>query len=182
MRSGLYQFVRVADRLAVAAGSVATWLQPTLVAVLLVNVALRYGLGRGFIELEELQWHLYAAGFLLAFAETQAADEHVRVDLLRERLGVRTRAWIELLGSLILLLPFTVIVSLSACDFFWQSFQIGERSPMPSGLPARWVIKGVLAVALVLLAVQALSSAARSLLVLLGETPPPRPAATSAES
>jgi len=90
---------------------VAAALQPILVAVLIANVVLRYGLGRGFIELEELQWHLYAASFLLAFAEVCARDEHVRVDLLRARLSARARAWIDFLGNLLLLLPFTLILS-----------------------------------------------------------------------
>ena len=182
MRRALFRFVALADRLAGAAGALAAWLQPLLVVVLVVNVALRYGFGRGFIELEELQWHLYAAGFLLAFADTQAADEHVRVDLLRQRFSPRARAWVELGGSLLMLLPFALIVSVSAFDFFWQSFEIGERSPMPSGLPARWVIKGVLFVSLALLALQALSGAMRSVLELLGETPPARPSSVTVES
>ena len=107
----LRRFAAAADHLARGAGHVAAALQPILVAVLIANVVLRYGLGRGFIELEELQWHLYAASFLLAFAEVCARDEHVRVDLLRARLSARARAWIDFLGNLLLLLPFTLILS-----------------------------------------------------------------------
>lgn len=163
---------RVADGSAALSrrvGHAAAWLYPLLVLVLLVNVAGRYGLGRGSIELEELQWHLFAAAFLLGLAYTYTEDEHVRVDLIHQRLPPRARAWIELLGCLLLLLPFLVIVATSAFDFFWQSLALRERSPMPSGLPARYVIKGVLFAALVLLAVQTLGTAARSALVLRGE-------------
>ena len=84
------------------------------------------------------------------------------MDLLHARLSPRGRAWVELLGSGLLLLPFCAIVAFHAFDFFWQSWLMGERSEMPSGLPARWVIKGVLFVALVLLAVQALAVVLRS--------------------
>jgi TRAP-type mannitol/chloroaromatic compound transport system permease small subunit len=143
-------------------GRAAAWLYPLLVAVLVVNVALRYGLGRGFIELEELQWHLFAAAFLLGFAYTYAEDEHVRVDLVHTRLPPRWQAWIELLGCLLLLVPFCAIVATSALDFFWQSWLLAERSEMPSGLPARWVIKGVLFLAVALLGLQGLATAARS--------------------
>jgi TRAP-type mannitol/chloroaromatic compound transport system permease small subunit len=168
MAARLRLFADAVDGLSRRVGHAAAWLYPLLVAVLVVNVALRYGLGRGSIELEELQWHLFAAAFLLGFAYTYAADEHVRVDLLHARLSPRGRAWVELLGCLLLLVPFCAIVAASAWDFFWQSWQMGERSPMPSGLPARWVIKGVLFLSLVLLAVQALGVAARSAALLLG--------------
>ncbi len=158
----LLRFAGAVDALSTRVGQAAAWLYPVLVAVLVVNVVLRYGFSRGYIELEELQWHLYAAAFLLGFAYTYAVDEHVRVDLLRRRLSARTCAWIELLGSLLLLLPFSALLSFYAWEFFWVSWQLGERSAMPSGLPARWIIKGVLLLAMALLALQALAGAARS--------------------
>ena len=82
----------------------------------------------GSIELEELQWHLFAAAFLLGLAYTYAVDEHVRVDLLHARAGARTRAWIELLGSLALLLPFAAVTSFHAFDFFWRSWRLGDSA------------------------------------------------------
>ena len=162
MARALARFAQGVSALSGAAGRAASWLYPLLVAVLLVNVTLRYGLGLGALALEELQWHLFAAAFLLGFAWVESEDGHVRVDLLRERLPRRVRAAVDLAGSLLLLFPFAVIVAVSAWDFAWQSWLLGERSPLPSGLPARWVPKGVLAVALSLLALQALASAARS--------------------
>ncbi len=160
--NALERFATRVDRVTTWIGSKAAWLYPVLVAVLIVNVALRYGASIGSIELEELQWHLYAAAFLLGFAYTYAADEHVRVDLLRSRLSPRAQAWIELWGALILLLPFTILMTGYSFEFFWRSFTLGERSGMPSGLPARWLIKGVLLLAMALLGLQALSAAARS--------------------
>jgi TRAP-type mannitol/chloroaromatic compound transport system permease small subunit len=168
---GLERFADAIDATSGRVGRAASWLYPVLVAVLIVNVALRYGFGRGFIELEELQWHLFAAAFLLAMADTYAADEHVRVDLVHGRLAPRTRAWIELLGCLLLLFPFSVIVADWAFDFFWLSWQLGERSAMPSGLPARWIIKAVLFFSLCLLALQALAVAARNVCRLRGGEP-----------
>jgi TRAP-type mannitol/chloroaromatic compound transport system permease small subunit len=150
------------DSLTIGVGRAAAWLYPLLVLVLLVNVVARYGFGVGSIELEEFQWHLYAAAFLLGLAYTYATDEHVRVDILAGRLATRTRLWIELLGALLLLAPFAGIATFHAWEFFWQSFALGERSPMPSGLPARWVIKGILFASLALLSLQAVSAAARA--------------------
>ena len=159
----LERFARAVDTLSTRAGTTSAWLYPVLVVVLIVNVGMRYGLGRGSIELEELQWHLYSAAFLLGIAYTYAVDEHVRVDLIRNRLRTRTRAWIELAGSLLLLFPFSTLLAYHAWGFFWLSWTLGERSAMPGGLPARWGIKGVLFLALVLLSLQALAAASHSL-------------------
>ncbi len=159
----LERFADAVDALTTRVADAASWLQPVLVGVLALNVTLRYGFGRGSIELEELQWHLFAATVLLALAGTYARDAHVRVDLLHARMGPRGRAWVELLGSLLLLLPFALIVGFWAWDFLLRSWELGERSPMPSGLPARWIIKGVFFTGMILLALQALATAARSL-------------------
>ncbi len=159
----LLRFADAVDAATTRVASAASWLQPVLVAVLIVNVVLRYGLGRGFIELEELQWHLFAATVLLGLAGTYAEDAHVRVDLLHQRLGPRGKARVEGLGALLLLLPFAAIVTWWAVDFFLRSWRLAERSPMPSGLPARWVIKGVFLLGMALLLLQAASAAARSL-------------------
>ena len=165
-RPALLSFAERVDALSTRVGEAAAWLYPALVAVLLVNVVARYGFGRGSIELEELQWHLCSAAFLLGLAYTYAADEHVRVDLLHARLGPRGRARVELLGALVLLLPFSTFLTFEAFAFFARAFALGERSPMPSGLPARWVIKLALCLALGLLSLQGLAAAARSLTTL----------------
>ena len=159
----LERFASAVDRASVRVGESAAWLYPVLVVVLIVNVLLRYGFSLGLIELEELQWHLYAAAFLLGLAYTHVSDKHVRVDLVRGRLAPRTRAWIELLGSLLLLSPFALLLTYYSVDFVALSWATSERSAMPSGLPARYVIKGVMVIALGLLGLQALATAARAL-------------------
>lgn len=171
MKDALLRFSRLTAALSTWVGEAAAWVYPVLVLVLIVNVSLRYGMGRGFIELEELQWHLFAAGFLLAYAYAVVHDDHVRVDLFHARFSPRTKAAIELVGTLLLLLPFTMIMGISAWDFVAHSWAMNESSSMPSGLPARWVIKFVLFAALCVLAIQALGTAARSLAILLGAEP-----------
>jgi len=143
-------------------GRAVAWLYPALVVLVLVHVVLRYVFGLNLIELEELHWHVYAAAFLLAWGYTYVADQHVRVDLLHANWTARTRAWVELFGTLGLLVPFALILAYYAIDFFWQSWAYAERSEMPGGLPARYVLKFVLLAALVLLAAQGVAVAIRS--------------------
>ncbi len=175
MKDALLRFSQRTATLSTRVGEAAAWLYPLLMLVLIVNVTLRYGLGRGFIELEELQWHLFAAGFLLAYAYAMVNDDHVRVDLFHARFSPRPKAAVELAGTLLLLLPFAVIMGVSAWDFVVQSWAMNESSSMPSGLPARWVIKFVLFFALCLLAIQALGTAARNLAILFGAESDARP-------
>jgi len=110
--------------------------------------------------LTELQWHLYAAGFLVGLSFAMVRGAHVRVDVLAERLPLRVRAWIELIGTLLFLLPFIVFVILYAVPFVERSYRLSEVSPSPGGLGARWVIKSFLVIGFGLLA---LAAAARLL-------------------
>lgn len=147
-----------------AIGRAVAWVYPILMLVIVLNVVLRYGFSQGFIELEEVQWHLYSIGFLLTFAYAYRMDDHVRVDVLSSQLSDKSRAIIEMLGCIVLLIPFLAIVSYFSFDFFWRSWSIRETSDMPNGLPARYAIKSVLFVGLVLLLSQAVSVSLRKLL------------------
>ncbi|MEJ6684050.1 MAG: TRAP transporter small permease subunit, partial [SAR86 cluster bacterium] len=77
-----------------------------LLAVIVLNVVMRYLFNEGRIEFEEIQWHLYAIGFLFGLSVAYSSDSHIRVDVVRERLSPQTQAWVEWYGILVLLLPF----------------------------------------------------------------------------
>ena len=138
-------------------GEALSWVWAALLLVIVTNVTLRYAFGAGYIQLEEVQWHLYAVGFLVGFSYGVAADTHVRVDVLRERLAPRHQAWLELYGILLLLLPFTALIVVYGIPFTWEAWQSGEISPSPGGLPWRWAIKAVLPLGFGLLGLAALS-------------------------
>lgn len=104
----------------------------------------------------EIQWVLFAAIFLLTAGYTLQRNEHVRVDILSSRLGPRGQAWIDLLGGLLILLPFTLLVLVHAWPFFWQSFQSGEYSNNPGGLML-WPAKALIPAGFALLLLQGLS-------------------------
>lgn len=145
------------DRL--AAGISWVWL--ALIAVIGLAVVLRYVFGQGRVELEELQWHLYAVGFLTGIVACVVHDRHVRVDVLRERMRPRTRDWIDFYGLLLFQLPLVALVLWSAGPFVAESFQVGERSAAPGGLPFRWLLKAFLPLAFVALGAASLARLAR---------------------
>lgn len=153
-------FSRAADRVVTWFGEFASALWLVLVLVIVVQVVARYVFGAGSIMMEELQWHLYAIGFMLGISFTEVRERNVRIDVLAERFGQRTRQWIELFG-LIGLLVFCLVVVWYALPFFWSSFLLNEVSAAPGGLPYRWFIKSFLVTAFVLLALAALSRLTR---------------------
>lgn len=132
------------DRVVGWIGEAFSWLWLVLLVVIIGNVFLRYAFSQGMIELEELQWYLYAAAWLVGLSYTFIHDGHVRVDVLHERLGFRAQMWLELLGLLLLFLPFVCFVIYFSVPFFELSWQTNETSTSANGLGARWLIKGCL--------------------------------------
>ena len=142
-------------------GRLASWLWLLLLLVIVGNVFLRYALGEGRIELEEIQWHIYSLGFLLGLSYAFQADAHIRVDVLSVRLRPRVRAWLELYGIGLALLPFIALVLYYSIPFVAQSWAVSEVSQAPGGLPARWAIKACLPLGFLLLLAAALSRLSR---------------------
>ncbi|NKB26447.1 MAG: TRAP transporter small permease subunit [Rhodobacteraceae bacterium] len=146
--TGLSQAI---DKVVGKVGEVFSWLWLVLLAVIIGNVILRYVFSQGMIELEELQWYLYAAAWLVGLSYTFISDGHVRVDVVHDRLSLRARMVLEFLGLTLLFLPFVVFVILYAIPFVELSWQTNETSTSANGLPARWLIKGCLLFSFVLL-------------------------------
>ena len=152
---------RAVDPWLVRIGHWSSWLWLLLVAVIVVNVVLRYAFGEGRIEFEEIQWHIYATGFLLGLGYALQADAHIRVDVLHERFSPALKAWLELYGLLLLALPFILVVLIYSVPFVRASFAVGEVSASPGGLPYRWAVKAMLPLGFLLLFVAALSRLTR---------------------
>ena len=132
-------------------GQTLSYIWLALLFVIVINVLMRYLFSEGRIELEELQWHLYSVGFLLGMSYAYQADVHIRVDVLHERLSPQLRAWIELYGILLFLIPFIALILIYSVQFVSSSFRVGEVSPSPGGLPYRWAIKAILPLGFALL-------------------------------
>lgn len=162
------------DRAISAIGKSASWLWVVITGVIIYAVVGRYAFGSGSVTLEEVQWHLAGAGWLLGLAYTLVVDGHVRVDVIHERLPLRKQVWIELFGLVFLLLPFLGLAVYEMVPYAYSSWQQGETSQAPAGLPYRWVLKGVLALSFVLLIVAALSRLLKVTALLFGFPKPIR--------
>ena len=125
-------------------GNGLSWIWVGLIFVIVLNVLLRYVFSEGRIELEEIQWHLYSTGFMFGLSYAFQADVHIRVDVLHERFSPELKAWIDLYGILLFVLPFTALMLIYGIPFVVDSYQTKEVSQSPGGLELRWLIKSVL--------------------------------------
>lgn len=151
MRSLIY-IERAFNRL----GDFLGWLSSILFILLLANVVydvvMRYAFNDVSIAFQEMEWHLFSAVFLLGVPYAIKAGGHVRVDLFYERLSNRAQAIIDVIGTIVFLLPFCLLVSYYGIDFAKESYALGETSGDPGGLPYRWIIKAMIPLSFFLMA------------------------------
>ncbi len=150
-------------------GNKVAWLNVLLILLIGVDVVLRYAFNTGFVALGELEWHLFALVFLLCMGYSLRHDQHVRVDVFYNQFSERGKAWVNLLGSIFMLLPFCMVCIYAGAKFGYYSFQFREGSPNPSGLPALYLIKSMIALGFVFLLLQTFSLIFSAWLVLLGQ-------------
>jgi TRAP-type mannitol/chloroaromatic compound transport system permease small subunit len=171
MRTSLAAFAASVDHLTAAIGRAVTWCLLAMVMVQVVVVLMRYVLGLGSIWLSETILYAHAALFMGAAAWTLQRGGHVRVDIVYMGASPRVRALIDLVGALVLLLPFVGVLAWFAWPYVARSWAILERSPEASGLPLVFLLKTLILLFAVLLALQGLAQAARAWLVLAGAPP-----------
>lgn len=159
-------FSRIADRIITFFGEISAWLWTVLMLLIVFQVVRRYAFSKGSIMMEEMQWHLYAVGFMLGLAFTEIRERHVRIDVLAEHWPRRRRLWMELAGIMFLLLPFTGFIVWFAVPYVITSYQLNEVSAAPDGLPYRWVLKSFVVTAFSLLFLAGLSRLSRVLAAL----------------
>ncbi|GDY27035.1 C4-dicarboxylate ABC transporter [Agarivorans sp. Toyoura001] len=145
-------------------------LTAVLMLLMLVNifydVIMRYFFRSSSIGMQELEWHLFAAMFLLGIASTLQAEGHVRVDIIYDKLSSRKRAWIDSLGVVFFLFPFCGLIAWYGYDFALESYNLGETSGDPGGLPYRWIIKSMIPISAICLAISGLGMLLKNLIQL----------------
>lgn len=156
-----------------AIGRVVYWLTFLMVLVGSFNALARYldrftGLGLSSNMYIEMQWYMFSVVFLLGAAYALRHEAHVRVDVLFARLSPRGRAWVNLLGTFLLLIPFCLFILATSWPTVSNSWKVLEVSPDPGGLP-RYPIKSAIPLAFFLLLLQGIVLAVKQIAILRGE-------------
>ena len=163
---GVSKIISVFEHFVLRVGKACSWLNFILIAVIIVQVVLRYVFGRGLVVLEELQWHLYCVGIMIGLSYCLTNNTHIRLDILHSKFSKRTQEKIELLGILFLLIPMIIIIFLHGMDFFWAAVRVNERSDAPLGLCCRWAPKAIIPLSMVMLFIAGMARAARAFIYL----------------
>ena len=164
----LGRFADAVDRLNGAVGRWVSWLVLLMALVTFAVAILRYVFSFGFVWLQESYVWMHGIVFMVGAGYALMADAHVRVDILYRPLGPRYKAWVDLVGSLVLLLHMVAVTAWSSLPYVMTSWARLESSREAGGVPGLFVLKSFLIVFCVLLALQGLALAARSFLALTG--------------
>ncbi|MAJ52250.1 MAG: C4-dicarboxylate ABC transporter permease [Flammeovirgaceae bacterium] len=135
-------------------GKIISWSSLILIFIIVTDVFFRYVFKMTSAATFEIEWHLFGLMFLLGAAWTLDQNKHVRVDLFYQRFTPKIKALINLIGTLIFLIPFCWVTLITSIDFVKNSFLLNETSPDPGGLPARYFIKSAIPIGFGLLMLQ----------------------------
>ncbi|HTF97627.1 MAG TPA: TRAP transporter small permease subunit [Cellvibrio sp.] len=159
------------DSIAEYTGATTAWLTGIMVLIACLVVTLRHVFDIGSVALQESVTYMHAMVFMLGAAYALKSGDHVRVDIFYRTFSARSRAWVDVLGSLLFTLPLMIFIGWGSLEFVKESWRIGEASTDSGGLGGVYLLKSLLPAMALSVSLQALAEMARSLLVLMNITP-----------
>ena len=170
--SGLLALSRGIDRVTTLIGRSVAWLILLAVVISATNAIIRKAFSMSSNAWLEAQWYLFGAAFMLASAWTLLENEHIRIDVIYGRWSRRVQHWIDLLGTVLFLMPFTTVMLWLTWPALIGSIRSGEISMNAGGLPL-WPARAVLVVGFGMLFAQGLSEIVKKIAVMRGIIPDP---------
>jgi TRAP-type mannitol/chloroaromatic compound transport system permease small subunit len=169
MKTPLRSFVNVIDTINDWVGRGLAWLTLMMAMVTFIIVVLRYGLNTGWIWMQESVVYMHGTLFMLTAGYTLLKEGHVRVDIFYRPLSPSYKAVVDLFGALLLLLPTCLVLVYDGYPYVYDAWAVFEGSQEAGGLPGVFLLKSVILIGALLLGLQGLSQAGRSILNLTGE-------------
>jgi TRAP-type mannitol/chloroaromatic compound transport system permease small subunit len=151
-----------------------SWMMLAMVVVVFGDVLSRYLFRTTYVFVQELEWYLFGASYLLAAGYTLLFDEHVRVDIVYSKLSPRKKAWFDLVLFVVFFFPSVLLVIYTAWPFVRNSWAVWEGSPDPGGIPGRWLLKSMIIVGFAVLLLQGVSETIKRLYWAMGWEEPQR--------
>ncbi len=141
------------DKFADIIGSLTAIAMVLMIINVFYDVIMRYFFRSGSIAMQEMEWHLFSVIILLGIAYTLKEDGHVRVDIIYDKLSIRKKALINMLGTIFFIFPIAILVGLSSINNAVEAYQSMEISGDPGGLHYRWIVKALIPVSFLLLTI-----------------------------
>ncbi len=159
------------DQIAEYTGRFISWATLLMVLVTFLVVVLRYVFDLGWIALQESVTYLHASVFMLGAAYTLKHQGHVRVDIFYQKMSPRSRAWVDLLGTLLLLFPFCGFIFWVSWEYVLNSWNVLEGSREAGGLPGVFLLKSLILLLPLTLGLQGLATMLRNIMLLQDQQP-----------
>jgi TRAP-type mannitol/chloroaromatic compound transport system permease small subunit len=166
----MQKIIQIIDRINDVIGRSISWLTLLMVIITFLVVVLRYAFSIGWIAMQESVIYLHSLVFMLGAAYTLKRNAHVRVDIFYEKMSPRSRAWVDLLGTALLLVPFCIFIIYISWNYVSLSWSLMESSRDAGGIPAVFLLKSTIPVMAVLVMLQGIAQGLRSILLLSGQT------------
>lgn len=148
------KLIHFAESISVFTGKSVAWLTLIMMLTMCLIVLLRYGFNIGSIALQESVLYLHALVFMLGAAYTFKDDEHVRVDVFYRTFSDRRKAWVNIIGGLVLLLPVSLYTAFLSYEYVNASWRVLETSQEPGGLPFIYLLKTLIPLMMLTLIIQ----------------------------
>jgi len=142
------------------------WINLLVILVILINVVLRYGFHNSPAYVDEIIWHLYAF-FMFGLSHAITTDAHIRVDIIHMHLSKKKQRIIEVLGIVLLIMPFTIIILDHSIGWTYHSFSVSEFSENTTGLPYRWIVKSIVPLSMILIFIASLAGLINNIVLLI---------------
>jgi len=179
--AALSKFNRIVDRLVMQITFACAWFSLlSLIATTALDVAIRQVVHVGSDKLSEIEAALFLLLVMTALGHTYLTDGHVRIDILREKLSAKTRALVEMIGCVAILLPISGILIRYGAGSVLTAFLDGEKLEAFADLPLQWVIKSTVPIGFLLLFLAGVCVVIRNFLFLVGQEAAPAPRADTA--
>jgi len=156
------QLIQFIDNLSDQLGRAISWLALIMVLMMALVVVLRYVFNYGSIAMQESVMYINAAIFSLGAAYTLKEKAHVRVDIFYNRLAPNNQAWVDLLGTVLFLMPAMAIIIYFSWDYVAVSWRVRESSAEASGMPFVYILKSSILLLAGLMLVQGLAEAMKA--------------------
>ncbi len=154
------------DTLGIVIGKILSVVLVLMILNVFYDVVARYFFNTGSVAMQELEWHLFSVVILLGMSYTLQQDAHVRVDLVYDVLSRRKKAFVNIIGILLFVLPVMTLIGYISIDYVVEAYQSNEQSGDPGGLTHRWIVKSMIPLSFLLLNISAIGFIIREMIAL----------------
>ncbi len=147
-------------------GRVISWLLLLMIFNVLFDVGMRYLFHNSSVGMQELEWHIFSVVILFGLGYALKEEAHVRVDFLYDNFSKKTKAYVNIYGTLLFLLPLALLIFFGSFEFVLDSFSMNEISEDPGGLTHRWIIKAMIPLGFIFLIISGIGYILKNIIII----------------